>query len=102
MLKKATIYWIRYDDYKDPFTEGYIGVTVNPEIRFKSHRTNQSRPQIFNRIESGAKIEIIHDELSEETKVKISVSHIGIRPTIKSRQKMPVSQMRRFAKYKSD
>jgi hypothetical protein len=66
MLKKAVVYWIRYEDHSDPFTEGYIGVTVNPKGRFYSHERNTKRPQIFNRIKNGAKIEVIHEDVSEE------------------------------------
>lgn len=31
------IYWIHYSDHTDPYTEGYIGLSNQPDIRFKAH-----------------------------------------------------------------
>lgn len=31
------VYWIRHKDQKDPFTEGYVGVSKNPKKRFNDH-----------------------------------------------------------------
>lgn len=34
---KAIVYWIHYKDHTDPYSQGYVGVTVDFERRIKSH-----------------------------------------------------------------
>lgn len=34
------IYWIHHPDHTDPYTEGYIGLSNQPDKRFKAHTTN--------------------------------------------------------------
>ena len=34
------IYWIHHPDHTDPYTEGYIGLSNQPDKRFKAHTTD--------------------------------------------------------------
>lgn len=34
------LYWIHLEEHTDPFTEGYIGISRQPEIRFRQHTTD--------------------------------------------------------------
>lgn len=37
-----SLYWIKALHHQDPFTEGYIGCSNQPKIRFKSHTTDNT------------------------------------------------------------
>lgn len=55
------LYWIHFLESRDPFTEGYIGVTKrNPLFRFGEHSENRLRVNI----EAGAVMTILHFGLS--------------------------------------
>lgn len=34
------LYWIHLEDHTDPFTEGYIGVSTQPKVRFRQHTSD--------------------------------------------------------------
>lgn len=38
----ATVYWIKKPAHTDIFTEGYVGISNNPDRRFREHRYGQS------------------------------------------------------------
>lgn len=37
---QVKLYWIKRSSFKDPYKEGYIGITHNIEQRFSSHKTS--------------------------------------------------------------
>lgn len=37
-MSSAVVYWIRFEEHTDPYTEGYIGVTTNFRNRIKRHK----------------------------------------------------------------
>lgn len=37
------VYWIKAKEHTDPFTQGYIGKSKNPERRFRNHTTDISK-----------------------------------------------------------
>lgn len=34
------LYWIHLEEHTDPFSEGYVGVSTQPEVRFRQHSTD--------------------------------------------------------------
>lgn len=34
------LYWVHLSEHSDPFTEGYIGISTQPQIRFRQHTTD--------------------------------------------------------------
>jgi len=46
---KCYVYWIRRKEHKNISKEGYVGVSIHPEKRFKEHRRKSSRCQLVNR-----------------------------------------------------
>ena len=54
------IYWIHHESQSDPKTEGYIGVTNNPQGRFRSHR-NSDNNFVKGNIAKGATMSILHE-----------------------------------------
>ena len=54
MPKTTYLYWIHHPHvHTDPFTEGYIGVTVNRRKRFNTHY-REGNPQLKQAIKRGA------------------------------------------------
>lgn len=49
---RCYLYWIRKNTDTDIFTEGYVGVTINPDARWKSHlyyaKTNKRNHKLYN------------------------------------------------------
>lgn len=41
-MKKYYLYWIKAKHHQNPFTEGYIGCSCQPEVRFRSHTTDNT------------------------------------------------------------
>ena len=37
-MTKACVYWLHLPEHNDMFSEGYIGVSVNPSYRLKAAR----------------------------------------------------------------
>ena len=64
------VYWIHYPDHTDPMTEGYIGITCNPEDRFPVHR--RTFTEYF---ENGAVIDILHECQEREEAYKIEADY---------------------------
>lgn len=57
--KPAIVYWIHFDEHKDPYTEGYVGVTVNLKQRLFHHKSQTKR--LLDKLMSGAKIDILEE-----------------------------------------
>jgi len=64
-MTKTFLYWIRYDNQSDPFSEGYIGVTCKPKARLKYHKdpNRSDNRMLYDALKNGAKMEIL-DEYS--------------------------------------
>ena len=58
-FKPAVVYWIHYPEQKDPFIDGYIGISTNLLKRMSGHKRRNK--QMFNRFMKGAVIEILHE-----------------------------------------
>ena len=75
----STIYWIHYPDHTNPYTEGYIGVSVDPAKRFKQHgkSKNSANRMVSGAISKGAVQTVLH--ICES----VSYTHLTL-PTIYS------------------
>ncbi len=64
------VYWIHTDSHKDPFCEGYVGITRNFKTRMKAHRKNKKKSPIVDAISTKGwkelNKEILHKGLTEE------------------------------------
>ena len=51
---RCYLYWIHKNTDVDIFTEGYVGITINPQARWKSHlymaRTTDKNHRLYNSI----------------------------------------------------
>lgn len=57
--KPAVVYWIHFDEHKDPYTEGYVGVTVDLKQRIFGHKSQTKR--LLDKLMSGAKVSILQE-----------------------------------------
>ena len=55
------LYWIHYPHHTDPFTEGYIGISVDPAMRFKHHKNSKRNKMVLEAISHGAKMELLSE-----------------------------------------
>ena len=53
------VYWIHHESQKDPKTEGYIGVTNDPETRLRTHKRSKNL-LVASNISKGAVLDILH------------------------------------------
>jgi group I intron endonuclease len=63
-----SLYWIKHKNHIDPQTQGYIGISNNPERRFKEHKQKQDFP-VHNAMKKyGDDVEMIllADNLTEQ------------------------------------
>ena len=79
------IYWIRRKNHTDPFSEGYIGFSCNPESRFKQHLKvslqENTDSKVYNCIRK-YRDELMFDILEEyETKERALEKENEYRPT---------------------
>ena len=74
------LYWIRYDHHTDPYTEGYIGVSSQPEYRLKQHTAGHQNenPKLCQAIAKGAEMEILD---TFESREDVLVEEKRYRPT---------------------
>lgn len=42
------VYWIKHKNHKDIKTEGYVGISINPEKRFKNHISYDANKHLRN------------------------------------------------------
>ena len=69
------LYWIHYAEHTDPMSQGYIGVTVNPPKRLKTHSTGKNKRLAYG-IANGATMTILSeytvrdDALTEERRMR--------------------------------
>ncbi len=71
----AVVYWLKYDDHLDPYSEGYIGVSSNFEKRKSTHMSGSTGNHIYNRIQNGATFVIIHECDSLESALELENSY---------------------------
>lgn len=67
------IYWIKYSEYDDPKTQGYVGLT-SQEIyqRFNDHKNNTKNHLLKNRCrKENVEIVCLHDNLDKQSARKI-------------------------------
>lgn len=62
------IYWIKYPEHTDPFTDGYIGLTAQPlENRFNDHKHNNKNKHLKNRCrKENVEIKCLLENLTQE------------------------------------
>lgn len=62
------LYWIKYPEHIDPFSEGYIGITSQTiEKRFSNHKCNNKNKHLKNRCrQEVVEIVCLEDNLSKE------------------------------------
>lgn len=74
------IYWIKYPNQNNPYTEGYIGISNNVKSRFKYHSSKKrsDNPILFGAIQKGADLVILE---TVETKEEALTREIQYRPT---------------------
>ena len=65
---KAVVYWIHLDIHIDPYSQGYIGVTINFDRRIKSHIRSAKKCAHLNEhiqqniLSDNIKIDILHED----------------------------------------
>lgn len=74
------VYWIHHENQKDPETEGYIGVTNNPDARFRKHRNSKENNFVKGNIAKGATMSILHEVSSYDEAYQIEKDY---RPDIR-------------------
>jgi hypothetical protein len=75
-----SLYWIKYPHYTNPYSEGYIGISVRPNERFIEHKKYNSKNLHLSRcIEKGASMEILLKNLSYEEALNLEEQY---RPVI--------------------
>lgn len=42
-----TVYWIRLENHKNIFTEGYVGITKDLKMRMKAHKKSKKKTHLF-------------------------------------------------------
>lgn len=65
------LYWIHLEEHTDPFTEGYIGVSTQPKVRFRQHTTDTAAgagSQVVRRIAQEHGVDVLrHTNLASFT-----------------------------------
>jgi predicted GIY-YIG superfamily endonuclease len=73
------VYWIKYEEYIDPYQDGYVGITKDLPKRMSSHSSKHSKNKhVFNRLMKGAVVEILHECDSREEAIQLEKQY---RPT---------------------
>ena len=65
------VYWIHKETHKDPYVEGYIGISNDPTRRFKEHSKNKQKSYVTNAIKSGAVMSVLYENVEIETAKQI-------------------------------
>lgn len=73
-----SIYWIHYPEHKNIKTDGYIGISKNPNRRFTEHKKSKSNFKVKSAIKKGAELEVLQENLSEDQAKQLEVY---LRPT---------------------
>lgn len=62
------LYWIHYPEHTDPFTEGYVGISCKPKVRFNYHSNENCSDNsiLFRAICKGAKQTILAEFTTNE------------------------------------
>lgn len=77
------IYWIRYEHHTDPHTQGYVGISNDPDRRFIEHaKYSKVNPRLKRAIAKGARMIIIKKVNTEDLALKEEIhyrpnKHIG-------------------------
>lgn len=76
------LYWIHYDQHSDPFSEGYIGISSQPNTRFRYHSNKNTSDNsiLFRAICKGAKQTILCEYNTPEEALQAEIKY---RPTEK-------------------
>lgn len=67
MNHPAVVYWIRHKNHTDIFSEGYVGVSKNPQKRWKKHKSDVKNGKHENKHLSNAFIKYNKSEIVFET-----------------------------------
>lgn len=74
-----TVYWIRLENHKDIYSEGYVGITINFKERLKSHRKNRKKTKLKDTINkygwNNLIKEIICENLTKEEALKLEAHY---------------------------
>ena len=60
------LYWIHDPNHNDIHTQGYVGITNNPEARLYSHTIHAHNPDVKQAIDNGAVMTIISEHTTRE------------------------------------
>jgi hypothetical protein len=62
------VYWIHHKHQTDPFSEGYVGISIHPEGRFNYHKnkTTSDNAKLTREIKRGATQTILHSFAERE------------------------------------
>ena len=69
------LYWIRHEEHTDPMTQGYIGITIDPQKRFRSHKTSGENTYLQRNINKGATMEILKEFRSRKQALKEEIKY---------------------------
>jgi hypothetical protein len=71
VIKK--LYWIHLPEHIDPYSEGYVGISSDPEKRIKQHKKgteNRYLKHVFNKYGTTIVIDILDEGLEENVLLK--------------------------------
>ena len=69
--KEYCVYWIRDANHRDPFTEGYIGISYDYDYRMKRYRQPGQRSHLYEKFQNGAESVIIFSGLDEKSALTV-------------------------------
>lgn len=68
MFKNYSVYWIKHKNHSNPYAEGYVGISKNPESRFKDHMkctSNHPLPNAIKKYKEDIEFTIILENITE-------------------------------------
>ena len=72
---KHTLYWIRLPNHADPLTEGYIGVSNDPDRRLSEHQIGNSIVSKFIRKHKISTFDVIKEGMSRAEALALELSY---------------------------
>ncbi len=72
------LYWIRAPHHTDIHTEGYVGITDNPQLRLRNHSKRPSNPHLANALK---KYDVVSELVLEGPREYIALCEFDLRPS---------------------
>lgn len=65
-MENYSLYWIHYPQHTDPYSEGYIGISIDPIARFAQHKRSSDNYRVRSAISKGADLTILCHSITKE------------------------------------